>query len=137
MEFLEKRANISVSQNDESYDEILSSFQQLPIETKSITGFEIATFVLQCVDLIIAFVSIPALVEALNNGHISVTIDGYKFNDSVSHIIEGIQSDPDLLKMAKQAYTENTLSVEGNTKASLQFRKKLQALIEAQMVRQG
>ena len=76
MEFLEKRANISVSQNDKSYDEILSSFQQLPIETKSITGFEIATFVLQCVDLIIAFVSIPALVEALNNGHISVTIDG-------------------------------------------------------------
>ena len=57
MEFLEKRANISVSQNDKSYDEILSSFQQLPIETKSITGFEIATFVLQCVDLIIAFVT--------------------------------------------------------------------------------
>lgn len=137
MEFLKKRASISISQNDESYEEILSSFQQLPKEIKSVTGFEIATFVLQCVDLIIAFVSIPALVEAMNNGHISVTIDGYKFNDSVSRIIEGIQSDPDLLEMAKQAYIEKTLSVEGNTKSSLQFRKKLQALIEAQMESQG
>ena len=51
--------------------------------------------------------------------------------------MKSIQSDPDLLKMPKQAYTENTLSVEGNTKSSLQFRKKLQALIEAQMESQG
>lgn len=137
MILLEKKACISVGQNNKSSDEILSIFQQMPVETKSITGFEIATFVMQVIDLIATVVSIPVLAEAINKGHICVTIDGYKINDSVSHIIKGIQSDPDLLKMAEQAYTDNTLSVEGNTKSNIQFRKKLQTLIDSKNESKG
>lgn len=130
MNLLEKDVYISTNGNTEAFRDLLSSSEQFLVRTKSCTGFEIATLVMQVIDLIIVVVSMPAIWDAIRTKQIIVTIDGYKFNDPLMRIIDAIKSDSELLEKAKEAYKNHTIEVEGDTKSILEFREKLQKLID-------
>lgn len=130
MSLLEKNVYISINGDTESFCDLLSSFGLFSVETKSCTGFEIVTLIMQLFNLIIVAVSVPAIWDAINREHIIVTIDGWKFNDHFSDIINAINSDSVLLEKAKEAYKNHTIEAEGNAESILKFRKELQKLID-------
>ncbi len=132
MNILDKEVYISLDHSDEYCRDLLLPFHQLSVETKSCTGFEITTYTMQFIELIVAVVSMPIILEAIKRNLIIVTIGGCKFNDFVSCIIEKVNSDPLLLEQARQAYNDNTLLVEGTAKECIKFRKNLQALLDSQ-----
>ena len=129
MSIMQQNAYISSDSNNEQHDDICKIFQSLAFETRSSTGLEIATFCLSVAELIILAVSVPIIQKGIDNQTISVTIGGIKANDTVSNIIKLIKNEPNLLDMAKEAYDEGTLSIDGDTKHIEQFLDKLEILL--------
>lgn len=130
MNQLDREAYVSIDKNYDLYDEVYNSLDGVAITIKSVTGLEVATFIVAFSELIVLILSMPVIQDAFNSGHIIVMIGGVKFNDTVRGIIKEVKKDPNLMKEVITAYSDDTITIEGKAKAVQSFKKKLQNVID-------
>lgn len=99
-------------------------------KTQSSTGMEIATLVISALGLLISLMSVPALVDAIDNKKVVVKVGGVTLKDTAKSILQNLKKDPELISEVKKAFESGKLEIEGTAERIATFLKELRELID-------